>query len=172
MPLLRSFWRSFCAHAGQQAEVVLLDRHLPAAGLELALGAVPVQDEVGRRRAGEQRGHLLDALSHFASQGRGLHLECGVVVAVNDFAEADLASEHLRSSTSASNASSRPVVLGELVAEDETDGNELGRLAPACGRHALDGMNLGLKDARIHLCLHSHVGRQTPLGSFQVLRRW
>jgi len=31
-------------HAGQQAEVVLLKRLLPAAGLELALAAVPVQD--------------------------------------------------------------------------------------------------------------------------------
>ena len=84
------------AHAGQQAEVVLLHRDLPAAGLEFALGAVPVQDEIGRRGAGEQRGDFLEALPHFAGQGRGLHLECGVVVAVDDFAEADFASERFR----------------------------------------------------------------------------
>ena len=75
------------AHAGQQAEVVLLNRLLPAAGPELALATVPVQDEVGRRRTGEQRGDLLEALSHFASQSRGLHLERGVVVAVDDLAD-------------------------------------------------------------------------------------
>ena len=57
------------AHAGQQAEIVLLDRILPAAGLELALGAVPVQDEVGRRRAGEQRGDLLDGASALRRPG-------------------------------------------------------------------------------------------------------
>ena len=54
------------AYAGQQAEVVLLDCDLPAARLEFALGAVPVQDEVGRRGAGEQRGDFLEALPHFA----------------------------------------------------------------------------------------------------------
>ncbi len=54
------------AHAGQQAEVVLLNRFLPAAGLELALGAVPVQDEIGRRRVGEQRRDYLNTLPHLA----------------------------------------------------------------------------------------------------------
>ena len=81
------------AHAGQQAEVVLLHGDLPTTRLELALGAVPIQDKVGRRGAGEQRGDFLQVLPHLAGQGRGLHLERGVVVAVNDFAEADFAPE-------------------------------------------------------------------------------
>ena len=57
------------AHAGQQAEVVLLHRQLPAAGLEFALGAVPVQDEIRGRGAGEQRGDSSEAFPHFAGQG-------------------------------------------------------------------------------------------------------
>src|ERR1035441_10389544 len=61
------------AHTDQQAEVVLLDGYLSAAGLEFALGAVPVQDKVGRRGAGEQPGEFIEALPHFAGQGRGLH---------------------------------------------------------------------------------------------------
>jgi len=40
----------------------------------------------------------------------------------------------------------RPVVLGELVAEDETDGNDQGRFAPAFRRQALDGVKTGLDD--------------------------
>ena len=52
-------------YVGQQAEVVLLNRDLPAAGLELALGAVPDQDEVAWRRVGEERGDFFEALSHF-----------------------------------------------------------------------------------------------------------
>ena len=75
-------------HAGQQAEVVLLQRLLPAASLEFALGAVPVQNEIGWCRAGQQRSDFLQALSHFAREDRGLHFEHGVGVAVNDFAEA------------------------------------------------------------------------------------
>ena len=49
-------------HAGQQTEIVLLNCDLPAAGLEFAFGAMPVQDEVGRLGAGEQRGEFINAL--------------------------------------------------------------------------------------------------------------
>jgi len=58
------------AHAGRKAEVVLLHRVLPAAGLEFALGAVPVQDEIGRREADEQRGDFPEAFPHFAGYPR------------------------------------------------------------------------------------------------------
>ncbi len=66
MPLLRSFCALLLGHVRQQAEIVLLHRLLPATGLELALGAVAVQHEVGRRRIGQQRGDFLDALPHLA----------------------------------------------------------------------------------------------------------
>lgn len=36
------------AHAGQETEVVGLNRLLPTAGLEFTLGAMPIQDQVGR----------------------------------------------------------------------------------------------------------------------------
>ena len=159
------------AHAGQQAEVVLLHRELPAAGLEFALGAVPVQDEIGRRGAGEQRGDFPEAFPHFAGQGQvctfvtraGLQLFRFVVfppfvqptrssisflsavaeVAVDDFAEADGASEHFGEHERIERQQ-QLVVLGELVAVDETDGNELRRLAPAGGRNAFDGVEASL----------------------------
>ena len=38
-------------HAGEQAEVVFFNRLLTASGLKLALGTVPIQDEIGRRLA-------------------------------------------------------------------------------------------------------------------------
>jgi hypothetical protein len=63
------------AHAGQQAEVVRFNRLLTAAVAEFTLGAVPVQDEVGRRRVGEQRGDFLKALPHFTGQRRGFHFQ-------------------------------------------------------------------------------------------------
>ena len=39
---------------------------------------------------------LSEALPHFASHGRSLYLQRRVVVAVNDFAEADLTSQRFR----------------------------------------------------------------------------
>ena len=70
-------------------------------------------------------------------------VERGVIVAVDDFAETDLASENLGEQQRVKRQQ-QPIILGELVAEDETDGNELGRLAPAFRRHALDGLKAGL----------------------------
>ncbi|GDX10822.1 hypothetical protein LBMAG57_25940 [Verrucomicrobiota bacterium] len=117
-------------YVGQQAEVVLLNRDLPAAGLKLALAAVPVQDEVGWRRVGEERGDFFEALPRFADQGRGLHLERGVVVAVDDFPEADFALQRFRQGDRIE-GQQEFVVLAQLVGEDEADGDELGRIAPA-----------------------------------------
>ena len=131
------------AHAGQQAEVVRLQRLLPATALEFALGAVAVQDEIGRCGTGEERGDFLKALPHLAGQGKGLHLERGVVVAVDDFAEAHFASEHFGKHERIERQQ-QLVVRGELVAEDETNGNELRRLAPPLGRDALNRVEAGL----------------------------
>src|SRR5438093_1352003 len=83
------------AHARQQAEVVLLHRLLAAADLEFALGAVAVQDEVGWRRVGQQHGDFFKAFPHLADEGRGLHLQRGVAVAVDDFAEAHFVPEQI-----------------------------------------------------------------------------
>ena len=79
------------AHAGQETQIVLLNCDLPATGLKFAFGAMTVQDKLGRRGACKQCDESLDAFPHFVGQGRRLHNECGVVVAVNDFAEANFA---------------------------------------------------------------------------------
>ena len=166
------------------------DSYLPAAGLELALDAVPVQDKVGRRGAGEQRGDFFEVLPHFAGQCRGSHLEHGVVIAVHDFAKTNFASEHLGEDERIERQQ-QPVVLGELVAEDKTNGNELGRLAPAFRGHALDGVKTSfdgssrrqealtdfgrrslslVTSAATKFNLGRHVQSQPPLGSLQVFR--
>ena len=64
-------------------------------------------------------------------------------VAVDDFAEADGAAEHFGEHERIEHQQLL-VVLGELVAVNETKGNELRRLAPAGGRNALDGMKASL----------------------------
>jgi hypothetical protein len=64
---------------------------------------------------------------------------------VNDFAKADLASKHLGENQRVERQQ-QPVVLGKLVAEYETDGNQLCRLAPAFRRHALHGVKPGLQE--------------------------
>ena len=61
----------------------------------------------------EYRGDFLEALSHLAGQGRSLHLQRCVIVAVDNFTKADFASkrfgEHVRIE-----CQQQPVVLGEL----------------------------------------------------------
>ena len=100
---------------------------------------MPVQDEIGRRGAGEQRGDFSEVFPHFAGQGWGLHLERGVVVTVDDFAETDGASEHFGEHERIERQQ-QLVVLGELVPINETEGHELRRLAPAGGRDAFNGV--------------------------------
>ena len=130
------------AHAGQQTEVVLLNRNLPAARLKFTLGAVPVQNQIRRRWAGKQCREFLNPFPHVARQCRGLHLLRGVVIAVDDFAEADLTSDHLGEDKRIKRQQ-QFFVLAELVGEDETDGDELGGLAPAFGGHPFHGMDIG-----------------------------
>src|SRR5215510_10300834 len=69
---------------GQQAEIIRLNRLLSAAVSELALGKVSVEHEVGWRRAGQQRGYLLDMFLNLARETRDFYLERCVVVAVID----------------------------------------------------------------------------------------
>ena len=79
--------------------------------------------QVGLARLGEQRGNFLKALLYFARESRGLHLECGVVVPVDDFAETNGASEHFGECKRVFEHQQQLVVLGELVAVDETNGD-------------------------------------------------
>jgi hypothetical protein len=58
---------------------------------------------------------------------------------MDDFAEADGASKHFGEHERIERQQ-QLVVLGELVAVNETDGNELRRLATAGGRNAFDGV--------------------------------
>jgi hypothetical protein len=67
--LAAEFLALFRAHPGQQTEIVLFHGFLSAVGLELAFGAVPVQDEIGWGRAGEKCRDFLNALPHLAGQG-------------------------------------------------------------------------------------------------------
>ena len=58
---------------------------------------------------------------------------------MDDFAEVDGAAEHFGKHERIERQQ-QFVFLGELVAVDETDGDELRRLAPAGGRNAFDGV--------------------------------
>ena len=65
-----------------------------------------------------------------------------MVVAVNDLADGDIASQRFREHEGVE-GQQQPVVISELIGEDETDGGELGVLPPACGWQALNGMETG-----------------------------
>ena len=68
--------RSFLVRQiGEEAEIVFLDRYFSAATLELALGAMPVQDKVRWSGGGQQGGDLADGLMDYARQRVGLYLE-------------------------------------------------------------------------------------------------
>jgi len=75
-------------HIRQQAEVVFLNRLLPAPDLKLALGTMAVKDQVWRRIAGNQRGDFLRRLMYLFRQSSGFHPTRGVVISVNDLADA------------------------------------------------------------------------------------
>jgi hypothetical protein len=70
--------------------------------------------------AGQQRSDFPGHLPHFAGQGRGLHFQRGVVVAVNNFAEADFASQRSRKRKSIE-GQYQLVVVPQLVGEDEAN---------------------------------------------------
>ena len=163
MPLLRSFLRSFSTHSGQQAEIVLLDCFLPTANLEFAFGTMPVQDKIGWGRVGQQCGNFIQSLPHFAGQGRGFHLQCGMVVAMNDFAEADSASEYFGEHKRIKRQQ-QFFVFAELVGEHKAGGDEMGGLAPAFWRDTLNRMETCFEI----LGCRNNVESQPPLGCFEV----
>ena len=86
-----------------------------------------------------------------------------MVVAVDDFAEADLASQHFGQHKRIERQQ-QLVILGEFVAENETDGNELRRSASALGRHTLDGVQPRRHCSR----LQGQVYREPPRGGFEI----
>ena len=61
---------------------------------------------------------------------------------MNDLADGDLASQRFREHEGVE-GQQQAIVLGELIGEDETDGDELGGLSTACRWHALNGMETG-----------------------------
>ena len=77
----------FLRYAGQQTEFVLFPRLRAASSLELALAAMSVQHKVRRRIAGQECGDLFDPFSHLTGEGRYLHLQRGVAVAMHDLAQ-------------------------------------------------------------------------------------
>ena len=102
-----------------------------------------------------------------------------MVVAVNDFAGGDLASQCGREHEGVE-GQQQPVVLGELVSEDEANGDELGRLAPAFRGHALDGVETGFGDegglsgGRLNRSSRGHealTGFLVPRSAFRI-GRW
>ena len=128
MPLLLNFLRSFFCHPGQQAEVVFLNGLLSAPSLKLTLGAMPIQDEIGRRRDGQHRGYLPSQFPHLARQRRGLHLQRGLVVPVDDLAQADFTAQHFRQHVRIERQQQLIVPI-KFVGEDESNRGELAGLA-------------------------------------------
>jgi len=139
MPFAAEFLAFLRAHAGQQAEVVLLHRELPAAGLEFALGAVPVQTRSGGVGLANSAVILPRRFRTSPARAGVFTLSVAWSSPWMILPEADGASEHF-GEHKCIERQQQLVVLGELVAVDETDGNELRWLAPAGGRNAFDGV--------------------------------
>jgi hypothetical protein len=112
------------AHTGQQAEIVLFQSFLTTAVTEFAYSTVPVQNEVGRRSASQQRRYLPDEIVRLADQTRHFNLQSGVVVPVDDLAHAELSPDHFGQHERVERRQ-QPVVFGELVEEDEPDWDKL-----------------------------------------------
>ncbi|MBM3840757.1 MAG: hypothetical protein FJ398_22915 [Verrucomicrobia bacterium] len=96
-------------------------------------------------------------------------LERGVIIAMDDFAEADFAAEHF-GELKRVEGQQQPVGFGELVAEDETDGHELSGLAPACGRNAFGGVKAGFhcgieETGLVGQRLRQSLGQSLPFGT-------
>jgi hypothetical protein len=161
----------FLGHVRQQTEIVLLHCLLLATGLEFARSTVMVQNEVGRRTVGKQRGDFLDVLSHLTCHSRCLHLQRSVVVAVDDSADADFTSQRFREREGVE-GQQQFVVFAQLVGEEEANWNELSWLASAFGGHAFQRVKFGFQGTAFHLRLHRQAESQPPLGTFDILHIW
>ena len=123
-----------------------------------------VQHKVGRSATGQQHGNSLDPLPNLAGHSRGLQLQRGVVVTVDNFPVAHLASQRFREREGIE-GQQHFVVLAQLVAEHEADWDELSWFASAFGGQALDRVEFGFQNAEIHLHLHWDAGGQPPFGN-------
>jgi len=121
-------------HAGHKLRSSFSTRSCDS-GLGFAFGAVPVF----RMRSGgtgleEQHGELFSRCFSALRTAIGhevFTLECGDGRLRDDFAEADIASEHLREGQRVERQQQPPVVLVSLLRKTKRMGNKLGRLASA-----------------------------------------
>src|ERR1700674_4759259 len=113
-------------HARQQAELILLYTLTAAPSLELALAAMSVQHKVWRRIGDQECGDLFDPFSYLTDEGRCLHLQRGMVVAMHDLAQVYLASKRFGQQERIERQQEL-VFLCKFVGEFETIGDELGR---------------------------------------------
>ena len=86
----------FRGQAGQQAEVLFLNRFLSASDLEFALAAVSVENEVGGRLTGEQLAYLPNHFSYLARKRGSFHGYTGMIVPMDDLTKINRAAHHFR----------------------------------------------------------------------------
>jgi hypothetical protein len=88
-----------------------------------------------------------------------------VIVAVDDFAELDLTSRHVREDEGVE-GHQHFVIFAKFVRENKVYGDELRQPASATGRHPFYGVKVGLKSVPLHLDLHNYARRKTPFDGF------
>jgi hypothetical protein len=93
---------------------------------------MPVQHKVGRRTIGQECSDFRRPFAYLGGQRRKPHLKCSVAVAVNDLAEAYLASDCC-GKLQGVKRKHQLVVFHDLVGELETIGDEVGGRAPSFG---------------------------------------
>lgn len=155
----------FLRYAGQQTEFVLSPRLRAAPSLELALTAMSVQHEVWWQIAGQECRDVLDSFSNLTDQGRSLHLQRGVAIAVYDLAHVYLASDRFRQQEGIEREQ-QFVFFCKFVGEFETIGDELGRPAVGFGGYPLNSLQGGLHAARCP----TRIDSKAPCHVLNVLR--
>src|SRR6516165_92859 len=150
-------------HAGQQAELVLLDCFPAAARLEFALATMPVQHEVWRLTE-YKSGDPLDALAHLVGQKGGLYFQHVVITTVHDLPDTQLASKFFGEHECVGREQ-QFVFLGDFVDEFETIGRELLRSAPTLQWFPFHSVQAGFQIVR----LHGHVNGETPVRVLEIL---
>ena len=98
-----------------------------------------VQHQVWRRIAGQECSDLFDPFSYFTGEGRGLHLQRDVAVAMHDLAQVYLASKRFGQQERIERKQ-QLVFLCKFVGEFETIGDELGRPTVALGGYPLNSL--------------------------------
>lgn len=98
-----------------------------------------VQHKARRRIAGQECGDLFDPFSYLTGEGRCLHLQRGVAVAMHDLAQVYLASKRFGQQERIERKQ-QLVFLCKFVGEFETIGDELGRPTVALGGYPLNSL--------------------------------